>query len=107
MVFPQSYEEQSVFTTFIFVKLFWDKFCPYVRYTLERRDGSLENCWRDVSTAKTPAADSASVPWTYMAAHSPSSRESDTYWPLWAPAMQIVHRHTFGQSTHTHNRCQE
>lgn len=65
-----------------------------------RTVGELLNCL-------APAANLDSVPWTHMAAHSCSSRESDTFWPLWAPAMQVVHRHTFGQNTHTHNRCQE
>ena len=47
--------------------------------------------------------DLGSIPNIYIAAHNFSSKESDTlFWPLKAPGMHMVHKHTCRPNTPMH-----
>lgn len=81
------------FQNFYFCEMFWNKFWPYVNvtHTWERLAGEMAQLLRESTycSCRGPRFSSLNPHGSY----SPSSRKSNTFfWPLWVPAMQIVHR---------------
>lgn len=42
--------------------------------------------------------------WWLITISNSRVRGSDAFWPLWAPGMHMVHRHTCKQNTHKQNK---